>query len=63
MRIDFSWRKAIVTGSSRGIGKAIGDCIEENGGEVIRTSTKNLDFTSKKSINEFITKIKKKYLK
>jgi 3-oxoacyl-[acyl-carrier protein] reductase len=54
INIDFDKKTALITGSTRGIGKQIADDIVESGGEVIRTGTNNLDFTDDKKIQTFI---------
>ena len=53
MEISFKGKTALVTGSTRGIGKRIADDIEDSGGKVLRTGTNNLDFTDEKSISEY----------
>lgn len=54
---------ALVTGSSRGIGKAISDRLKSEGIEVVDSSTKNLNLQSEKSIKNFISMIYNKYNK
>jgi 3-oxoacyl-[acyl-carrier protein] reductase len=56
--MDLKGKIALVTGSSRGIGKSIGDKLESYGAEVIRTSTKDVDFSNIESTNNFIDHIK-----
>ena len=61
MEISFEDKIALVTGSSRGIGKQIADDIESLGGEVIRTSRDNLDFTNDDSIANFLSWLTNNY--
>jgi 3-oxoacyl-[acyl-carrier protein] reductase len=46
--------KAIVIGSSRGIGKAIADALQSIGYEVVTTSKKQLDTSNLQNVKEFI---------
>ena len=59
----FDKKIALITGSTRGIGKQIANDIEKEGGKVITTGTHNLDFLNKKKTNEFFEKIDKDYEK
>jgi len=54
MEIEFKDKTALVTGSTRGIGKQIADDMEDYGAEVYRTGTNNLDFTNKESIEKYM---------
>ena len=56
--MNLSGKKALVTGGSRGIGKAISDKLESYGAEVIRTSTSEVDFSNEESTKNFLDKIK-----
>ncbi len=49
---------ALVTGGSRGIGKAIVDELKSKGVIVTYTSTKDVDFSDDKSVDKYIDKIK-----
>ena len=56
--MDLKGRYALVTGGSRGIGKAIVDELESRGAIVTYTSTKDVDFSDDESVDRFIDKIK-----
>lgn len=58
MTIDLKGKLALVTGGSRGIGKAIVDKLTESGAVVTYTSTNELDFSDDKSVKNYIDKIK-----
>jgi len=52
-KFDLTGRTALVTGSTRGIGKAIGDALEEYGAKVIRHATKDCDLSDKAAIEAY----------
>ena len=56
---DLSGKTALVTGSNRGIGKAMADALEAAGAKVIRTSSKECDLNDRKAVYAFIEKIKR----
>ena len=47
---DLSGRTALVTGSNRGIGKAMADALEVAGAQVVRTSSKDCDLSDRKAV-------------
>lgn len=54
INMNFLGKTALITGGSRGIGKAIADKLRSLGANVIATSTKDVDFTDKESTDKFI---------
>jgi 2-deoxy-D-gluconate 3-dehydrogenase len=58
---DLSGRTALVTGSSRGNGKAMADALEEAGAKVIRTGSADCDLTDRAAVYAFIERIKKEH--
>lgn len=55
---DLSGKTALVTGASRGIGKAIAGALEQAGAKVIRVSSKQCNLLCRDNVYEFIAKVK-----
>ena len=55
---DLSGKTAVVTGASRGIGKAMADALEDAGAIVVRVSSKECDMSDRKSVYDFVAKVK-----
>ena len=53
-------RLALVTGASRGIGKAIADCLEQSGIHVIKPTRSEMDLASNESIDRYIMALPEK---
>ena len=58
---DLTGKTALVTGSNRGIGKAMADALEAAGAKVIRTSSAECDLTDRAAVYAFVEKIKKEH--
>ena len=59
-KFDLTGRIALVTGSTRGIGKAIGDALEEFGAKVIRHNSRVCDLADPEAIEKFFDELESK---
>jgi 2-deoxy-D-gluconate 3-dehydrogenase len=55
---DLSGKTAVVTGASRGIGKAMAEALEAAGAKVVRVSSSECDMSDRRSVYDFIAKVK-----
>ena len=58
---DLSGRTALVTGATRGIGKAMADALEAAGAKVVRTGSKDYDLSDRKSVYDLVERVKREH--
>ena len=58
---DLTGKTALVTGSNRGIGKAMADALELAGATVVRTSSADCDLSDRDAVYAFVERVKKSH--
>ena len=58
---DLTGKTALVTGSNRGIGKAMADALEQAGATVVRTSSADCDLSDRNAVYAFVERVKKSH--
>ena len=58
---DLTGKTALVTGSNRGIGKAMADALELAGATVVRTSSADCDLSDRNAVYAFVERVKKSH--
>jgi 2-deoxy-D-gluconate 3-dehydrogenase len=58
---NLSGKTALVTGSNRGIGRAMADALESAGAKVVRTSSAQCDLANRAAVYAFIENVKKEH--